>query len=136
MSMADIPKKRQRRLSLIVEPRAEPMGKAKHSRIKFPNVDLVGAVHVPRAMVLHNAARCKHEELVTFLEDLDAEGSAHVKIAAAAHYGFIVTGRGRVVLTDLGAETVEPRTRLEAFRKGFLQVPLFQQLAERYSREP
>jgi hypothetical protein len=136
--MAETPtsKKRQRRLSLIVEPRAEPGPKAKHSQIKFPSVDLRGAAQVPKAMALHNAARCTHADAYAFLEDLGAGGSPNIKVAAAGHYGFVLTGRGYIVLTDLGAQTIEPPTRIHAFRKGFLQVPLFRELAERYSREP
>jgi hypothetical protein len=108
----------------------------KRSRIKFTATDLRTATEVPTALIANNQAEATPDRVGEFMEELGTGGAFRGKIAAAASFGFVETGPERVTLTDWGVSAVNPETRIKAWRKAVMNVPLYRALVEKYSKEP
>jgi hypothetical protein len=107
------------------------------SSIQFPYLDLDAAVEVVRGV--HNAGgtACDAEQLAAELKMEAKGGGFRTRISSAQIFGLISYERGgRVTLTDLGRQCLEPSTERLARMNAFLNVPLYSKVYEQFKGGP
>lgn len=114
---------------------AEPSSSAprKQSTILFPNVDLMAAVEVAKAVYSrHGLSACPLDELAAEM-GVTMSGNFRIRTSAARMFGFIEKdGQSAVKLTDLGSRLITPESEADAKAAAFLSVPLYNQIFENY----
>jgi hypothetical protein len=65
--------------------------------------------------------------------DSMTSGAFRLKVAAAKTFGLIGSNQGAISLTKLGREIVDPQKAARAKVEAFLTVPLYKELATKYS---
>ena len=103
------------------------------STIDFPYLDQDAGIEVVRAIY----ERCGHSSCE--LDELAAQmgqtvsGTFRMKTASARLSGFVEKdGRGKFRLTDLGQRVINQQAEIEARATGFLNVPLYRVVYEKY----
>jgi hypothetical protein len=104
---------------------------AERSTIKFPYGDLDDAVDVAQRLHSNYGRSCSLDQLAAALGQT-ISGAFRQKVATASTFGVIQSLRRQVVLTDLGARLVDPRTEQAARADAFLAVPLYKRVFETY----
>lgn len=107
------------------------------STIEFPYADIDSSFEVVRG--IHNAGgtSCESEQLAAQLS-LEAKGGGfRLKINAARTFGLITYERGgRISLSEIGRQAIDPHYERAARVKAFLSVPLYQKVYEEYKGRP
>lgn len=107
------------------------------SSIEFPYADLDASFDVVRGV--HNAGgtTCEADQLAAQLK-LEAKGGGfRLRVNAARIFGLITYDRGgRINLTDIGRQAIDPQTERNARIKAFLAVPLFIKVYDEYKGGP
>lgn len=117
------------------EARATVGGERTHARssIEFPYGDLDAAVAVAKTLHEHvGVSPCAPEQLAAFLGLAPNSGGFRARIAPARIFNLVETERGKVQLTDLGRQIVDPATEKAARVSSFLSVPLYKALYNQY----
>lgn len=113
--------------------RAENDGrKNERSSIEFPYGDLDSAVKVAKAIHDNAGQSCSPENLAAYLGMVGNTGGFRARIAPARVFGLIDVERGRIGLTSLGRQIVDPSQERTARVDAFLTVPLYSAIFERY----
>lgn len=102
------------------------------STISFPYGSLKDAEQIADALHKTWGGTTSPEQLAGGMNQTPKSGAFRNKTAAARIFGLTQTSRGKVSLTTLGGQIVDPQTRADARVKAFLNVPLFAKLYERY----
>ena len=103
------------------------------STLEFPYTDLENAVEVVRGV--HNAGgtACEFDELAAHLNAEAKGGGFRLRVNGAKTYGLITYERGgRISLTDLGRQLIDPQTERAARVDAFLSVPLYQKIYDQF----
>jgi hypothetical protein len=105
------------------------------ARIEFPYGDLFDAVDV--ANKVHEVGEgCSTEQLaVRFGESIDSP-KFRLRLSTARIFGLVRNRRGRLHLTDLGWDIVQPGTERRALVDAFLSVELYGALYQRHQDQP
>ena len=117
---------------------AEPAASSnERSTVDFAYTDLDAAVEVVRGV--HNAGgtACDSDQLAAQL-NLEAKGGGfRLRIGGAKSFGLITYERGgRVTLTDLGRQIIDPILERTARMNAFLAVELYQKVFEQFKGGP
>ncbi len=115
--------------------REVPGGERVHSRssIEFPYGDLESAIGVAKTLHEHvGLSPCAPEQLAAFLNLAPNSGGFRARVAPARIFGLVETERGKIQLTELGRQVVDPTTEKTARVSAFLAVPLYKALYDRY----
>jgi hypothetical protein len=102
------------------------------STIRFPYTDIRDAVQVATKLKGSYGSECDTDQLAAVMGQKPSSGSFRTKVATAATFGVIKSRRGSILLTDLGHEIVDERTRPSALLKAFLQVQLYGPIYEKF----
>lgn len=104
------------------------------SETPFPYLDLDAAVTVAKAVYARaGISSCPLDELAAQMNVTTSGGSFRLKTSAARMFGFVEKdGQSALKLTDLGCRLVSPESETEAKVAAFLQVPLYNQIYEKY----
>lgn len=102
------------------------------STIKFPYGDLDEAIEVAEAIHKNAGTECTRSQLAAFLNQSPKGGSFRLKIATASHFGLVKSSQGKVRLTDLGREIVDPAREAQARVQAFYNIPLYKQIYDMY----
>ena len=99
------------------------------STVQFPYSDLDSAVEVARTIHHHAGLECDVEQLAGWMDQSASSGTFRSRYSAARIFGFTETLRGgRVVLTSLGQEVLDPGKEGAAKATAFLNVELFSKM--------
>ena len=116
---------------------APPSTANERSTVDFPYTDLDGAVEVVRGV--HNAGgtACDSDQLAAQLS-LEAKGGGfRLRIGGAKSFGLITYERGgRITLTDIGRQIIDPHLERAARMNAFLSVELYQKVFEQFKGGP
>lgn len=102
------------------------------STIAFPYDDLESAESVVKALHSGYGGRANREQIAAELGVSANSGSFRTKLSTARLFGYVEAGRQSVELTQLGRRLLDEQTRAEARVEGFLNVPLYEALYERF----
>ena len=119
-----------------------PQGEAspntkERSTIAFPYSDLDAAVEVVKG--IHNAGgtACDMDQLAAQLNMEAKGGGFRMRVNGAQTFGLVQYERGgRVVLTDLGRQVIDPATERQARMNAFLAVELYSRVFEDFKGGP
>lgn len=118
------------------QPEEKPSTKDRSS-IEFPYADLDASFAVVNGV--HNAGgtTCAADQLAAQLK-LEAKGGGfRLRVNAARIFGLITYDRGgRIALTEIGRQAIDPQTERAARVKAFLSVPLFSRVYDEYKGGP
>lgn len=103
------------------------------STIDFPYLDQDAGIEVARAIYERGGhSSCELDELAAQMGQT-LSGTFRMKTASARLAGFVEKdGRGKFRLTELGQRVVTQQTETEARSIGFLNVPLYRAIYEKY----
>jgi hypothetical protein len=116
----------------VARPADEPQRRAR-TQIEFPYSDLQRAVEM--ASKLHEqvgTAACDLEQLASWLDQSATGGSFRSRLSAARMFGFIEASGGRVSLTPIGQNVIDPGRRQASLVEAFLRVPLYAAMYDQY----
>lgn len=100
------------------------------SSIQFPYGDLETAVAVADAMHSNGYRECAPDQLAAAMGQHATSGNFRQKVASARIFGLIETAPGRIALTDLGGQILDPAQEKRARVSAFLHVELYRRLYE------
>lgn len=107
------------------------------STIDFPYTDLDNAADVVRGVYNAGGMACEFEQLAAQLNVEAKGGGFRLRINGAKSYGLITYERGgRISLTDLGRQLIDPHTERLARMNAFLSVPLYVKVYEQFRGGP
>lgn len=103
------------------------------STIDFPYLDQSAAFEVAKAIYERcGLSSCEIDELAAQMGQT-LSGTFRMKTASAKLAGFVEKdGRGKFRLTDLGQRLINPESEASARAVGFLNVPLYHAIYEKY----
>src|SRR5262245_35062241 len=101
------------------------------STVEFPYTDLDNAEEIVKGIGDGFGTACDYDQLAAHLK-LEAKGGGYrLRINGAKSYGLITYERGgRISLTELGHQMIDPQTEREAKAQAFLNVELFLKVYE------
>jgi hypothetical protein len=103
------------------------------STIEFPYTDIDNAIEVAAGVFRGGGPSCEWEQLAA---ELDAEakgGNFRLRIGGARLYGLVTSERGgKVALTELGQQIIDPSKAKHAKVTAFLSVPLYQKVYDQF----
>lgn len=104
------------------------------SGIAFPYLDLDDAVEIAKHLYSRSAINsCPLDELAAEMKQTTTSGSFRLKTTTAGVFGLVEKdGRSAIKLTELGCRLVSPDGETDAKASAFLQVPLYNQIYEKY----
>ena len=102
------------------------------STIEFPYSDLDSAAKVAHTIHTRAGRACSPNQLAAWMDKSATGGTFRAWLSAARIFGFVKTERGQVSLLTLGREAIQPDTQQAAKVGAFLNVPLYQEMFERY----
>jgi hypothetical protein len=106
------------------------------SSIQFPYSDLNTAIEVVNT--IHTKAggvSCTPDQLAAAMQQTPRSGSFRLKTSTARIFGLIATNPGKIEITDLGFEIIEPSREKAARAKAFLNVELFRRVYEDFEKK-
>jgi hypothetical protein len=118
-------------------PEADTSSERERSTIDFPYTDLDNATEVVRG--IHNAGgtACDYDQLAAQLNVEAKGGGFRLRVNGAKTYGLITYERGgRISLTELGRQLIDPHTEKVARMNAFLAVPLYLKVFEQFKGSP
>lgn len=112
-------------------------GPSERSTIEFPYSDLDNAIEIVRGVHAVGGTACDYDQLAAHL-GLEAKGGGfRIRITAAKTYGLLTYERGgRITLTELGRQIIDPQYERAARAEAFLKVPLFAKVYENFKGSP
>lgn len=113
-----------------------PLGNERSS-VDFPYTDLDAAVELVRGV--HNAGgtACDADQLAAQINMEAKGGGFRLRIGGAKSFGLITYERGgRVTLTDLGRQVIDPILERSARMNAFLAVELYQKVFDQFKGGP
>jgi hypothetical protein len=105
--------------------------KYERSQIGFPYGNLKDAEEVANSLHAKWGDAAEVDQLAAGIGTTKASGAFRAKLGTARTFG-VVEGRGRVRLTPLGKQLIDPQTTPAARAEAFLSVPLFKALYEKH----
>jgi hypothetical protein len=104
------------------------------STIVFPYMDLDDAVDVAKHLYARSGiSACPMDELAAEMKQTTSSGNFRLKTVTAGVFGLTEKdGRSSIKLTELGCRVVSPDGEAEARAAAFLEVPLYDQIYEKY----
>jgi hypothetical protein len=103
------------------------------SIVKFSYEDLGSAELVVKALHGQYGGRATYDQLAAELRSSPISGAFRNKVSAARLFGFVIVDRqGVITPTPLGTNLLDELTASAAKAEGFLNVPLYSQLYERF----
>lgn len=103
------------------------------STIRFPYGDLDDAIEVVRVVREHGGGQADMSQLAAWMNhDTVRSGAFRTKVATARIFGLVDVDRDTVTLTPVGGRIVDPTMEREARVTAFRNVPLFEQIFERF----
>jgi hypothetical protein len=102
------------------------------STIAFPYASLKDGEQIAQALQEHWGGDTSPEQLAASMSASPRSGAFRTKIATAKTFGLIEVGRGRLRLSNLGRQVVDPQTQRAARVKAFMGVPLFGAIYNEY----
>jgi hypothetical protein len=110
-----------------------PGASRERSIVKFSYEDLSSAQTVVKALHSQYGGRATYDQIAAELQSSPISGAFRNKVSAARLFGFVTVERqGFISPTALGASLLDERTASDARAQGFLNVPLYAQLYERF----
>jgi hypothetical protein len=106
--------------------------KYERSSIAFPYGSLKDAEEIARSLHTKWGDSAEIDQLAGGLQTTRGSGAFRAKIATARTFGVIDSRRGRLSLTALGKQLIDPKTAAAARVTAFLRVPLFKVLYEQH----
>ena len=109
-------------------------GGNERSTIEFPYSDLDNAIEIVRGVhSVGDGATCEYYQLAARM-GLEAKGGGfRIRVTGAKTYGLLINERGgRITLTELGRQIIDPQYERAAKADAFLKVPLFARVFENY----
>jgi hypothetical protein len=121
----------------MAEATAEDGGRPEVSRersiVRFCYEDLASAQSVVKALHSQYGGRATYDQIALELGSSPTSGAFRNKVSAARMFGFVTVDRQGVISpTPLGTNLLDERTASDARAEGFLNVPLYAQLYERF----
>jgi len=110
----------------------ESGAKREQSTISFPYNDLDDAVELAQAIHAFGGSSCETGQLAAQLQMTVTGGGFRLRLLAAKTFGFVTYSQGTVSLTNLGSQVCDPQQERVARRDGFLKVPLYRQVYEKF----
>ena len=103
------------------------------STIEFPYTDLENAIEVAHGIHRAGGPSCELEQLAAELGAEFKGGNFRLRVSGARLYGLVSSERGgRVALTELGQQIIDPARLKHAKVTAFLSVPLYQRVYEQF----
>lgn len=102
------------------------------STVAFPYNDLDDAIGVARAMHSAGGVPLDRDQLAAQLGISSVGGNFSLKLSGARMFGLITGGSGRVELTPLGFEILDPPRERAAKVEAFLNVELYKRLYDSF----
>ena len=100
--------------------------KRERSTIVFPYGDLDEAITVATAIQRNvGTAQCDLDQVAGWMNQTVTSGAFRTKVNSARIFGLVKTGQGKLALTPLGHQIVNPETEAAARVEAFLNVPLY-----------
>lgn len=114
-------------------PKDDAAGERQQSTIEFPYTDLDNAIELAQGVHRGGGPSCELEQLAAELGAEAKGGNFRLRISGARLYGLVTSERGgRVALTDLGQQVIDPSKTKQAKVAAFLSVPLYQKVYEQF----
>lgn len=119
-----------------LQPAAETNTKER-STIDFPYTDLDSAVEVTKGVHSAGGTACDSDQLAAQLS-LEAKGGGfRLRVNGAKTFGLLTYERGgRIGLTDLGLQIIDPATERQARVQSFLAVELYRRVYDEFKGGP
>jgi hypothetical protein len=111
---------------------AQKERKHHRSEIEFPYSDLESAVELAQTIVSKAGSSCETDELAAWMGQTATGGTFRTRVGAARMFGLIETGQGRVAITQLGRDVLNPDDERAARVSAFLKVELFNVMYDKY----
>jgi len=103
------------------------------SIVKFSYEDLSSAESVVKAVHGRYGGQASYDQIAAELHSSPISGAFRNKVSAARLFGFVTVDRqGVITPTPLGTKLLDELTASQAKAEGFLNVPLYAQLYERF----
>jgi hypothetical protein len=102
------------------------------STVAFPYNDLDDAISVARAMHSAGGVPLDRDQLAAQLGISSVGGNFSLKLSGARMFGLITGGSGRIELTPLGFEILDPPRERAAKAEAFLNVELYRKLYDSF----
>jgi hypothetical protein len=114
-------------------PQPDVNSERQQSTIEFAYTDLDGAIEVASGVHRGGGPSCEYEQLAAELHSEAKGGHFRLKVSGARLFGLVSHERGgRVSLTDLGRQIIDPLRSRQARVAAFLNVPLYQKVYEQF----
>lgn len=115
----------------------EGSNERERSTIAFPYADLDSVVEVVKGVHTAGGTACDYDQLAAELKMEAKGGGFRLRIGAAQTFGVVSYERGgRISLTDLGRQLIDPQQERSARVAAFLAVPLYQRVFEHFKGGP
>lgn len=116
---------------------SEPAAGNERSTVEFPYTDLDSAAEVVKGVHRAGGNACESDQLAAELA-LEAKGGGfRLRITGAQMFGLITYERGgRVTLTELGKQMVDPAQERATRVQAFMSVELYQKVFEQFKGGP
>ena len=112
-------------------------GVSERSTIEFPYADLDNAVEIVKGVHAVGGTACDWDQLAAHLAMEAKGGGFRIRVSGAKAHGLLTYDRGgRIALTDLGRQIIDPQHERAARVEAFLKVPLFAKVYDNYKGSP
>lgn len=112
-------------------------GPNERSTIEFPYSDLDAAVDIVKGVHAVGGTTCDYDQLAAHLSMEAKGGGFRTRVTSAKTFGLLVYERGgRISLTELGRQLIDPQNDRSARAEAFLRVPLFAKVFENFKGSP
>lgn len=107
------------------------------STIEFPYTDLDSAVEVAKGVHSTGGNACDYDQLAAELKMEAKGGGFRLRVTSARTFGLITYDRGgRITLSELGRQVVDPQQERASRVAAFLAVPLYSRVFEQFKGSP
>ena len=114
-------------------PTPEPEAGRQQSTIEFAYTDLDGSIEVVQGIHRAGGTSCEYDQLAAEMKAQPTGGNFRLRVNGAKLFGLVLSERsGRVGLTDLGRQIIDPEHSRQARAMAFLNVPLYKQVYEQF----
>ena len=120
-----------------IKPDAAKGAERERSTIEFPYTDLDNAVEVVKGVHHAGGTACDYDQLAAQLKAEAKGGGFRLRVGGAKLFGLVGYERGgRINLTDLGRQIIDPLQERQARMHAFLTVPLYLRVYEQFKGGP
>lgn len=120
-----------------LKPEGDGSSERERSTIAFPYADLDSVIEVVKGVHSAGGTACDYDQLAAELKMEAKGGGFRLRIGAAQTFGVISYERGgRISLTDLGRQLIDPQQDRSARVAAFLAVPLYLRVFEHFKGGP